>query len=216
MSSPQSSKSPPSELLAVLPESLRKFISAGKKEIEADDGDWTVEVEMPPSYVAKSLPSGAVLIAANGLGDHLFLTPETTNSAAFSRKVHAYWHEEGPGIDVFAEDLDLLLNPPPPAVTQRPAVLYSDGQTPVQLGDEVTARDFFIRRQARVIYVPGISKKNRDMEHHGLCWVSLKFAKGVRIGTLVDPKTSRLSKSVRFVKRCSDATEEMGPGDRFE
>jgi hypothetical protein len=121
-----------------------------------------VEVEIPPKYLARSLPAGAVLIGSNGVGDHLFLTPDMTS--AFGRKVHAYWHEEVPGIEVFADDLAVLLNPAPPAVTQRSPVLYSDGQTPVQLGDEVSARSFFVRRPARVIYVPGISKKNREME----------------------------------------------------
>jgi hypothetical protein len=216
MSSAQPSKSPPPEFLAALPGSLREFLSSGKRKIEADNGDWTVEVKIPPNYLAKPLPAGAVLIASNGLGDHLFLTPETTNPPAFSRRVHAYWHEEGPGIEVFAEDLELLLNPPPPAVTQRSVVLYSDGQTPVQLGDEVSARSFLVRRPARVIYVPGVSKKNREMEHHGLCWVCLQFASGGRTGRVVDPKNSRLGKSIRFVKRSADPFDELRPDERFE
>ena len=199
----------------VLPEALQKFLAARKKKIETDTDEWTVSIKSPPRYLSQALPPGSVLIADNGVGDHLFLTPESANSTSLSHKVHVYWHE-GPEIVVLADDLDALLNPQAPTATKGPPVLYADGQTPVLVGDEVRARNFFIRRPARVVYVPGISKKNRDMEFNGLCWVALKFGEGVRIGTLVDPKTSRLSKSVRFVKRSREAVEEMRPDDRFE
>jgi hypothetical protein len=200
---------------STLPEALQKFLAAGKRKIETDTDEWTVSVQSPPAYLARALPPGSVLIADNGVGDHLFLMPEPGKPARFNRNVHVYWHE-GPEIEVLQDNLDALLNPPAPTITKRPPVLYADGQTQVLLGDEVTARSFFIRRPARVVYVPGISKKNRDMEFNGLCWVALKFAKGARIGTLVDPKTARLGKSVRFIKRSRESVEEMGPGDRFE
>ena len=54
------------------------------------------------------------------------------------------------------------------------------------------------------------------MEHHGLCWVCLESASGGRVGTVVDPETSRLGKSVRFVKRSAEPFKEMSPDERFE
>src|ERR1051326_7048247 len=137
----------------VLPEALQKFLAARKKKIETDTDEWTVSIKSPPRYLSQALPPGSVLIADNGVGDHLFLTPESANSTSLSHKVHVYWHE-GPEIVVLADDLDALLNPQAPTATKGPPVLYADGQTPVLVGDEVRARNFFIRRPARVVYVP--------------------------------------------------------------
>jgi hypothetical protein len=38
----------------------------------------------------------------------------------------------------------------------------------------------------------------------------------MRIGTIVDPETSRLKKGVCFVGRSLEPFEEMGPRERFE
>ena len=188
------------ERFSGLPEALRKFLSGTKRVIQADDGDWMVSVKEPPAYLVKWVPQGALLIANNGCGDHLFLVPGTSAPASFAPKVQVYWHE-GPHIEVFAEDVAALIAPPPPAPTKRPPVLYHDGTTMVQVGDEVSARSLFLRREGRVVYVPGMSNKKRDMEFNGLCWVGIKFHDGTRTGVVVDPKSSRLRKSVRLLGR---------------
>lgn len=215
MPEPRNDKSDvPVELWDVLPEPLREFLSNGKTQIATDNDDWTVSIQKPPGYFKKVLPPGSVLLANNGCGDQLFLVPGASVSVRLDSKVHVYWHE-GPHVELLAEDLGKLLNPPPAAVTKRPPVLYHN-RTPVHLGDEVTARSFFIRRPGRVVYVPGISKRNRNMEHHGLGWVGITCANGLQIGTVVDPKTSCLKKSVRFVKRSAEPFREMTSDDRFE
>ena len=204
------------EVMAALPEPLRKFLADGKSEIHGDDGDWMVlVVQDVPKYCRKDLPEGSVIIANNGCGDHLFLTRRAGETIKFSPEVHVHWHE-GPQVELYARDIEMLVNPPPPAASNTGPVFYHDGKTPVQPGDEVTARNFFFRKPGRVVYVPGISKKNREMERHGLCWVAIKFSGGSRTGTVVDPKTRCLKKSVHFVKRADDAVEEMGPDERFE
>jgi hypothetical protein len=203
------------EVFEILPEPLREFLRAGKKEFRTERDDWIVDVEIPPGYLQKSLPAGSALIANNGVGDHLFLVPDPTNHAVLAHMVRVFWHERH-RFEVIAEAISSLTNPPAPTVTKRPPVLYHDRIITVKLGDEVTARNFFLRRPGRVVYVPGISKKNRDMEFNGLCWVNIRFASGSRIGTLVDPKTSRLQKSVRFVRRSTGQIELMGPEERME
>src|SRR5689334_16405515 len=87
----------------------------------------------------------------------LNVEPDVLNQ--FDSKVHVYWHE-GPRIEVFAEEIETLVNRPSPAPTKRSPVFYHGGQNTVELGDEVTARFFFFRRQERIVYVPGKSKKN--------------------------------------------------------
>lgn len=209
------SHTPPPELLAALPEPLRAFLARGGERIETEEDDWEVAVKGPPKHLAKYLPPGAVLIGANGVGDHLFLVPDKANPALLARKVQVYWHE-GPEIAVIAEDIAALVEPPPATATARSSVFYHDGQTAVRLGDEVTARSFFVRRPGRVVYVPGLSKRNRDMEHHGLCWVGITLSNGALVATVVDPDTSRLKKSVRFVKHSTEPFKEMGPRERLE
>ena len=202
-------------LLASLPESLRAFLSRGEKRIETADDDWEVSVRKPAPHLVKHLPPSAVLIGNNGIGDHLFLLPSANDQAQLDIRVNAYRHE-GPKISVLAEDVASLVNPSPPKATERPPVCYHDGQTVVQLGDEVSARRFFRRRPGWVVYVPGISKWNREMEHGGLCWVAIQFINGGLAETVVDPETSRLKKSVHFAKRSAEPFGEFGPRERFE
>ena len=54
------------------------------------------------------------------------------------------------------------------------------------------------------------------MVHDGLCWVGVKFDSGAWQGRVVDPKTFRLQKSVRFVRRSAGAFQEMQPDERME
>jgi len=208
----------PQEILTTLPVALQTFVSKGGRIIETEDEDWEVEIAKPPPYLANSLPAGSVLIAGNGCGDNIFLTPSADDPMQLAARVYVFWHE-GPEIAVFAEDISALVASPPSAVTKRPPVFYYDGQTEVQLGDEVSARtflSFFRRKPGRVVCVPGISKKNRDMEHHGLCWVALTLVNGIRMGTIVNPETSRLQKGIHFVKRSSEPFEAMESHERFE
>jgi len=203
------------EVLAALPECLRSFLAQKKTEMETDIETWEVRVEPPPRFLVKDLPAGAILIASNGVGDNLFLVPKPEAPNEFASKVQIYRHE-GHRIEALTETLEELTFPPPAVPTKMGPVYYHDGQTTVEPGDEVTARSFFIRKPARITYVPGKSRKNRDMEHHGMCWVGVQFDNGGWQGRVVDPKTSRVPKSIQFVRRSTSAFQEMQPDERME
>lgn len=57
-------------------------------------------------------------------------------------------------------------------------VTYNDRVTPVQLGDHVLTRVWFRKRKGRVVYVPGVSALNTNMEYNGLCWVGILLDDG--------------------------------------
>lgn len=78
-----------------------------------------------------------------------------------------YWHE-GTHIEESSDDLLKLTDPPQPGPSDHPDALYADGSTQVSIGDHVTARNILFRKDGRVAYVPGISKRNREFEHGGL------------------------------------------------
>jgi hypothetical protein len=201
------------------PEALRRFIERGDTLFRCDDGDWDVEIEHPPpAHMQKYLPPDAVLIAQNGCGDNLFLTRQEADGAtpgSFGDRVYVYRHE-GPEIETFSEDLSLLTDPLPPQPTDHPDILYADGVTQVMLGDHISARDLLFRKEGRVVYVPGISKKNRELEHDGLTWIGIRFKGGSISGAVVDPETSCLKKSVRFLARSDSEVEEIGPYEDFD
>src|SRR5579884_876588 len=136
------------QTLAALPESLKAFMSLGKTEFETDEDIWSVKVEKVQGFIEKELPANSIIIANNGYGDRLFLVPKTGSPDHFDSKVYVFWHDEL-RIAVIADDIDTILNPPPPTPTQRGPVFYHGGQTTVELGDEVIARWFFIRRAGR-------------------------------------------------------------------
>jgi hypothetical protein len=208
-----------STISEVLPESLKEFIASGKKTFRCDDGDWKVAIEHPtPTYTKKHLPTNSLIIANNECGDILFLKSvhaQDNDISIYGTKVYVYWHE-GPGIEIFAEDLSSLTNPADPIPSDQGPVYYSDGATQILVGDHVNARNILFRHEGRVVYVPGISKRNRELEHGGLAWVGIRFESGSLTGTLVDPETFCLKKSVKFLSRATTAVEEIDPYDDLE
>ena len=206
-------------VIEALPESLREFIAAGKTLFRCEDGDWEAAIEYPvPAYLQKHLASNSVIIANNGCGDFLFLTgaeAKEHGASSYGTKVLVYWHE-GPEIETFADDLASLTNPPEPIPSDHGPVYYSDGATQVLIGDHVYARDILFRYEARVVYVPGVSKRNRELEHGGLAWVGIRFESGSMTGVLVEPETFCLKKSVKFLSRATSEVEEIDPYDDLE
>jgi hypothetical protein len=89
-----------------------------------------------------------------------------------------------------------------------PQIVYSDGTTSVELGDQVSARHLLRRRAGRVMYVPGVSNRVGSFEHHGLTWVGIAFPTGTVIGSVVDPETSRLQPNVHFLCRAPPSDVE--------
>ncbi len=104
--------------------------------------------------------------------------------------------------------------------TAKPGdVLYSDGKTKVLPGDVISCRAWvwlFRKKIGRVTYVPGISKSHRGMEFGGLSWVGTRFEDGTTVGTVVDPETKVLKKSVQLLKRGETEVEELQPDTPLE
>jgi hypothetical protein len=198
-----------------LPAVLEKYINSAGKTISTDEGDWEIEIGSPSSVIAKSLPKHALVIAQNGVGDYLILRPSDSQQSSFDEVVYVYWHEERK-IEIFAQSIDVLLYPPPPSPTKHDPVYYYGGKIEVMLGDEVSARILFFRKNGRVAYVPGLSKKNRELERDGMAWVGIRFLEGSMSGAWVEPTTSWVKRSVRFIRRSTAPIDEIGPNERFD
>jgi hypothetical protein len=84
-------------------------------------------------------------------------------------------------------------------------IYYCDGVTPVELGDlvELNGGVFFLFKKLRgaVIYVPGVSPLNLNMEFNGLQWVAVDVPGKAIIKQLVDPDTGRLVKKIKLLHR---------------
>lgn len=80
-------------------------------------------------------------------------------------------------------------------------VTYHDRTTPVQLGDHVLTRVWFRKRQGRVVYVPGVSAFNPNLEYNGLSWVGIRLADGSFVSTVVDPDGAFLVHKEALVRR---------------
>ena len=79
---------------------------------------------------------------------------------------------------------------------------YADGKTRVCLGDLVTLKIFFvIKRRATVVYVPGVSPKNDNLEYDGLVQVGFLEDGGGAVSTFVDPETNLLPSRIKFLAR---------------
>jgi hypothetical protein len=80
-------------------------------------------------------------------------------------------------------------------------VTYHDRATPVQLGDHVLTRVWFRKRKGRVVYVPGISTFNSNMEYNQLTWVGIRLEDGSFVSTVVDPEGAFLVHKDTLVQR---------------
>jgi hypothetical protein len=94
-------------------------------------------------------------------------------------------------------------------------IYYSDNKTRVMLGDVVEKRILFKKKKGRVVYIPGISPKNKEMEYGGLVDVGIKMDDGIFVATVVDPKGFYLQKKIRFVERNSSGYKEVKPTDKL-
>ena len=202
-----------------VPEPLRRFLAEGGSTFRCDDGDWEVKIELPTSdFLQRELPPSSMIIANNGCGDVLFVIGHDASAAepgSLRNPVFVYWHDEAE-IREFKDDLSLLTNPPDPEPSRHAAVLYADGATQVMLGDHVSGRDLFLRKAGRVVYVPGVSKRNREFEHGGLTWVGIRFEGGSMTGALVDPESNQLKSGVRFHSRGTSVVSEIGPHEDLD
>ena len=90
-------------------------------------------------------------------------------------------------------------------------ITYKDCVTPVQLGDHVETRIWFRRHRGRVVYIPGVSPLNGNMERDGLRWVGVRLEEGGFLSAVVDPEQDRLRSRLRFVCRDSEGVAELKP-----
>ena len=202
-----------------LPNTLKYFIEKGHSVFRGNDGDWDVKIEsVADTPYRKDIPSDAIIIANNGCGDCLFLCKTNPAQTSYGPEVYVYWHDEHRH-EIYSDNINKLTNFESAKPSTHKTIFYFGGSIEVKLGDEVSARDFLFRRDGRIVYLPGVSKKNRNMEHGGLSWVGIIFKRGTFIGTFVDPETFQLKKSVRFLKRSSDNIKnikELGPDEELE
>jgi hypothetical protein len=94
------------------------------------------------------------------------------------------------------------------------AIKYSDQATDVNLGDRVAIRVWFRRRVGRVVYVPGISALNPELEFNGMRWVGIRLENSALLATPVLSKVGALKKKVRFIARDTSACVFIIPDSR--
>lgn len=191
-----------------LPKPLVEFLRMGTMTFEADGEEWTVEVEdvgALPTALEKEY-ANALVFANNGVGDLLFLLPQSRAaepvtdgaSLAFGERVFLFRHE---GVEVEAPPASLgdILRPPQVGSSDHPKVVYFGSNRPIRPGDIVELKLWLVVKQkGEVTYVPGTSKKKSSMERDGLAWVEVRLDNGDRVSTIVDPANHQLKKSVKW------------------
>lgn len=92
-------------------------------------------------------------------------------------------------------------------------IRYFASEVPVQLGDHVTLRVLFRRREGRVTYLPGVTSPRSQIDFGGLFRVGVTTPRGWFIGCHVDPDSLDLKKGIALVRRDSSPTPAV-PSDR--
>ncbi len=178
---------------------LEPILARGLSELEgpADGEVWTVDLEPGlAGWMTAPLPDGALVFAANGVGDHLFLSPEEDAVMVF--------RHEGGEVDRYCDRLEELDPGRERRASDHPPVRYHGSGEAVRLGDRVEVRyRLFFKATGRVIYVPGVSPRRPALERDGLAWVAIRFDDGGGIETVVMPDGA-LKKTVRRIERDSE------------
>ena len=190
---------------------LSKHIDLGLC-IKTDEDDW--EIDIYEYKEETNIPSGAIVFANNGCGDLLYIQ-DLNDKNLLDLTVCVFRHEEKAS-EKFIENIDLFLNPPPPKASEWGTIFYYGGEVKVELGDEVSARDLLFKKVGRVSYLPGVSKKHRDFEHHGMAWIGITFPTGSIGGAYIDSDNNWVKKSVKFLKRSSEPFHEIGPNENLD
>ncbi len=95
---------------------------------------------------------------------------------------------------------------------QPQIVYYSDRSTRVEPGDYIQLRIFLKKYTGRVVYVPGVSASNPNMDFNGLYRVGIQIPDGPFVATNVLSEGSCLKKKIRFLKRGAEGIAELAPG----
>lgn len=198
----------------ILPSFFEKYIES-KNIITTIEGEWEVKLEFPSQRIMSLFPNQEVLIIANnGIGDYLFLKPNEMDQSLYDETVYVFWHEEKV-IEVIAENIRDLLFPTTLSPVVYNTIYYYGGEVDVKLGDEVSAKDLFLRKTGRVVYIPGISKQHKEFERDGMAWIGIRFPKGSVCGVWIDPTNCWVKRSIRFLRRSQAPVREIDQDDLF-
>lgn len=156
--------------------------------LEGPDGEqWEIEFDEGP---ANHLPDGALIFAANGVGDELFLLPDEPG-------VLVFWHD-GAEIAPYSPTVKELRPDHQRPPSDHGPVAYFGGQTPVRLGDRVRIRYWlFFKDTGTITYVPGVSPKKPSLECDGLAWVRVTLDEGKGTVDTIVTENGSLQKGVR-------------------
>ena len=110
---------------------------------------------------------------------------------------------EGPEINEIKEDFDILLGLKDRAVSKIEIPKYSDGEQ-MMLGDKIQYKSFFIKKEATIDYVPGISKRDLGLESDGLVMALMKKSNGDTYTLTIDPETNIPCGSILLLNRKQD------------
>jgi hypothetical protein len=96
--------------------------------------------------------------------------------------------------------------------TARHTIRYAKSNREVVIGDRVKVRMYFLFwRRGRIVYVPGVSPPNSELEYNGYCHVGVWFWKGNFGGYEVDPKNLTVFKHVKFERRDDSVAPKWPP-----
>lgn len=193
---------------------IKKFIESGKQTIDHDDGVWTIEIAEDKPYKTEAIPEAALSIGRNEIGDYLYLLPSESGTDMYDKKVYVYWHEEDK-LTIFSPSIDSLFTKSESKISDFGAVFYNGGEIEVRLGDKISAKDFLLRKNGRVCYVPGISQVNKELEHDGMAWIGIRFDSGSMGGAYIDEKSHCVKKSVRFIEHSNEEYQPILPNEKF-
>lgn len=158
--------------------------------------EWKVEVEIY-NEIIKSLSEGATAFANNGLGDYLFLKDVSLNDSL--PIVYEFWHD-GPQILKSVEDFLTIIGLRVRNKSNIAVPKYESGDT-MQIGDIVQYKGFLRKKTGEITYVPGVSKKDPNLEHDGINMALLKKENGMQVTLTIDPVRNIPCSYIKLLKR---------------
>lgn len=181
-----------------LPNSLQKAIDQGIEFFMGEEYEWKLKIEGRDDCIEKLVGCQINVFANNGFGDNLFLKINNAEDG-YENQIYEFFHE-GPEINEIEEGFDILLGLKDRSVSKIEIPKYSTGEQ-LMLGDKIQYKSFFLKKEATITYVPGISKRDPELESEGIVMSLMKKSNGDSYTLTIDPKTNIPCGSIVLLSR---------------
>ena len=164
---------------------IEKLLVSDISEIDYKGYAWRIKIESS-EVISEIIHEEATVFANNGMGDYLFVKQNDIKGG--SPCVFEYWHDD-PQVITSEDSFTIIVGFENRRASDSPVPKYATGES-MSIGDIIEYKSFFRKKKGEVTYVPGISKKDPNLEFDGISMALFRKENGDQSTLTIDPDTN--------------------------